>query len=276
MKEHLIHSKLLTRVVEIDVIGAGGTGSQIVNGLARLHLALRSLGHPAGLKVTLWDDDVVSQSNVGRQAFFPVDVGHYKAPTLINRLNVAFDLRWESEVKRVTAHHSLNGDIVIGCVDNRAARKAILTAMECYSTKYWLDCGNRMSDAQVILGEVAHASKKDEPRLPHAADLFPELIDATLDEADDVPSCSLAEALEKQSLFINSAVSMHACQLLFELFRHGCITHHGLFMNLKTGRTSPLPISPDTWKRFGYELVVPKPKRVRKKKQGANAELLAA
>jgi PRTRC genetic system ThiF family protein len=224
----------------------------------------------------LWDDDVVSQSNVGRQAFFPVDVGHYKAPTLINRINVAFDLAWESKVRRVTDNSSLTSDIVIGCVDNRAARKAILRAMDGYGTKYWLDCGNRMSDAQVILGEVFYASNKEDPRLPHAGDLFPELIDASLDETDDVPSCSLAEALEKQSLFINSAVSMHACQLLFELFRHGRITHHGLFMNLKTGRTSPLPISPDTWKRFGYELVVPKPKRVRKPKQGAHTALLAA
>ncbi|NEX60112.1 PRTRC system ThiF family protein [Noviherbaspirillum galbum] len=261
MKEHFIHSDLLRREVKIDVIGAGGTGSQVINGLARLHLALLSLGHPGGLDVTLWDDDVVSQSNVGRQAFFPVDVGSHKAPTLINRLNVAFGLGWESRVERVASRTSLRSDIVIGCVDNRRARRAILdAASDGFHAKYWLDCGNRMSDGQVILGEVpSRMDRDDTPRLPHAGDLFPELVDPSLDAADDAPSCSLAEALEKQSLFINTAMAMQACQLLFELFRHGRITHHGLFMNLKTGRTSPLPVSPETWKRFGFIMPTPKP-----------------
>jgi PRTRC genetic system ThiF family protein len=275
MKEHVIHANLLREQVKIDVIGAGGTGSQVINGLARLHLALLSLGHPGGLSVTLWDDDVVSQSNVGRQAFYPVDIGSHKAPTLINRLNIGFNFDWESRVERVTDNTTLKSDIVIGCVDNRGARKAILGSMgSSFSRQYWLDCGNRMSDGQVVLGEVICRMDRDtEPRLPHAGDLFPELIDPSLDGADDVPSCSLAEALEKQSLFINTSMAMHACQLLFELFRHGRITHHGLFMNLKTGRTSPLPVSPDTWKRFGYQL---KPEKVTKAKPGANTELLAA
>ncbi|MFD2274263.1 ThiF family adenylyltransferase [Undibacterium arcticum] len=67
---HMIHPRLLQQKVRVAVIGAGGTGSQVLNGLVRLHLALLAFGHPGGLDVTLWDDDQVSEANVGRQSFF--------------------------------------------------------------------------------------------------------------------------------------------------------------------------------------------------------------
>jgi PRTRC genetic system ThiF family protein len=265
MDVHSIHPQLLTQQVKVHVIGAGGTGSQMVNNLARLHLALLALGHPSGLHVTLWDDDVVSEANVGRQAFYPCDIGQHKAPTLIHRINIAFGLQWKSEVIRVKATSDLKGHLVIGCVDNRKARAAILAGARESKVNYWLDCGNRLSDSQVVLGEVDPTipKKRKTVRLPHAADLLPELIDPKLDEKDDVPSCSLADALEKQSLFINSSVALYACNLLSELFRHGQITYHGGFINMKSGRTSPLQIGEETWKRFGY---APK-RRIRAKKK---------
>ena len=59
--------------VPVTVVGAGGTGGEVMDGLARLHFALKALGHEYGLDVTLIDDDVVSESNIGRQRFSPVD-----------------------------------------------------------------------------------------------------------------------------------------------------------------------------------------------------------
>jgi len=58
-----------TDEIEIVVIGAGGNGSEVIDCLASFHVALRSLGHPAGLKVTVIDDSVVRESNVVRQRF---------------------------------------------------------------------------------------------------------------------------------------------------------------------------------------------------------------
>ena len=254
MDHHVIHPQLLEEVVDIDVIGAGGSGSQVINGLARLHLALLAWGHPGGLRVTLWDDDVVSEANVGRQAFYPCDIGAYKAPTLINRINLGFGLDWSSEVARIDEGSKLRSEIVIGCVDNRKARKAILAGATTGKAHYWLDLGNRLDTGQVVLGEVSPdtAQKRKQVRLPHAADLMPELVNPVLDESDDVPSCSLADALEKQSLFINSTMALTACTLLADLFRHGRICNHGGFVNLKTGRTTPLQVNEEAWKRFGY------------------------
>ena len=52
--------------VTVNLIGAGGTGSQVLTCLARLDTALRGLGHP-GLFVTLYDPDTVTEANIGRQ-----------------------------------------------------------------------------------------------------------------------------------------------------------------------------------------------------------------
>jgi PRTRC genetic system ThiF family protein len=272
MAIHQIDPNLLNGKVQVAVIGAGGTGSQLMNNLVRLHLALIALGHPGGLQVTLWDDDIVSAANVGRQSFYPGDIGSPKASTIVNRINMAFQLNWSSQVQRLNGESALKAQIVIGCVDNRKARLAILEAAKRNRVHYWLDCGNRLGDGQVVLGEVCPTLVRQGkgPRLPHAADLYPELIDPAQDATDDVPSCSLADALEKQSLFINTSVAMFACNILTELFRHGQIAYHGIFVNLKSGRTSPLQVSEEVWKRFGY--VIPAEPAPAKKPRASRAK----
>mgnify|MGYP003384325545 CR=1 FL=1 len=255
--EHLLPARFLTSKINVVVIGAGGTGSQMVTALARLNHALMAFGHPHGLNVLLVDDDTVSETNLLRQSFYPCDIGQYKAPVIINRVNAAFALDWTSCIARVTANSNLsNFHIVIGCVDTRAARKAIYQASNNNFIKYWLDCGNRLADGQIIFGELEkefqRSKKPKQIRLPHAGDLYPEMLDASLDASDDIPSCSLAEALEKQSLFINTEVVTSAANLLFEFFRHGSISFHGNFFNLKTGKKMPLMVDPETWKRMGY------------------------
>jgi len=256
--KHYLNPRLLQAPIQIALVGAGGSGSQMLDYLARLHRALLALGHPGGLDVTVIDADKVSYANVGRQAYYPTDVHTYKSVTLVNRANMALGTRWKAAVGRVTTDSTglAKFDMVIGAVDNRSARLGILRSLEhtMSGTRYWLDMGNRADDGQVVLGEVpSNRTVKDKvDRLPHAGELFPELIDAELDKhEDDVPSCSLAEALEKQSLFINPSMAMVAGNLLWQLFTKGELSVHGAFVNLRDFRQTPLEISHETWARFG-------------------------
>lgn len=257
--KHYIQKHLLTKPVKIVLIGGGGSGSRVLENLVCLHKALLAKGHPHGLDVHLVDDDRVSAANVGRQAFYPCDVGSYKAITLINRANMALgDTNWTAHVVKLTTHTTgfSSVDFVIGAVDNRSARLSILRCLERAGggTRYWLDLGNRLGDGQVVLGQVTSGKRKtdDEWRLPHIGELFPELVQPKLDkEEDDIPSCSLAEALEKQSLFINTAVSLFACNLLWQLFTAGEIQNHGAFVNLEYMSVMPIGIDHDEWARFG-------------------------
>lgn len=254
--KHQLPERLRSRRVSVLVVGCGGTGSQVLTALAQLDCAMHALGHP-GLDVRATDPDTVSLANVGRQMFYPADVGQHKAEVLIHRINLALGTRWEAGIGQVCPSGSISHDLVIGCVDTRQARYAIMRSMErTRGTKYWLDFGNRRDTGQVLLGQVASDAFRPATnaarRLPHIGELFPDAVNATLDGDDDAPSCSLAQALERQSLFINRAVTVHGMNLLWNLFRHGEIEHHGAFVNLRTGVVRPIPVDREYWARLGY------------------------
>lgn len=259
--KHYLPARLAREAIRILLVGAGGTGSRILDNLVLLHKALLAKGHPEGLIVTVIDDDVVSTANVGRQAFYECDVGNYKSLVLVNRANMALgDRQWDAQVGRITTKTSGIGNfhIVIGAVDNRTARLGILRSLErCFSgTRYWLDTGNGADHGQVLLGEVTAGKRKTDNvwRLPHAGEMFPEVIKSKLDSLeDDLPSCSLAEALEKQSLFVNPAVATFASNILWQLFTRGEINCHGAFINLDHMTTRPIEVDQEVWKRFGVK-----------------------
>ena len=79
--------------VTVFVIGAGGTGSQVVTGLARMGMALQALGHP-GLHVTVFDPDTVTEANIGRQLFSEAETGLNKAVALVTRINRLIPICW--------------------------------------------------------------------------------------------------------------------------------------------------------------------------------------
>lgn len=259
---HATPAHMLSGPWNVVVVGAGGTGSALLPSLARLHHAMIELGHPGGIQCTVYDDDTVSEFNVGRQGFYPNDVGQYKATLLVNRLNLLMGTNWTAEPRRVDSRVDLHADLVIGCVDSRRARHAIVQAANRGKCRYYLDCGNEMDRGQVILGELG---KPRHDRLPHVGDLFPDLLNAKNDRGDDTPSCSMADALRRQSLVINQAISVQAFNLLWSLFRNGGLSFSGVFVNLETGRTNPVPIDPAAWARFGYE-APPAKKPSRRKK----------
>jgi PRTRC genetic system ThiF family protein len=234
--------------VSVVLVGCGGTGSQMLTGLGRLNHALVELGHP-GLIVTAFDADTVSSANVGRQMFSPADVGQHKSIVLIHRLNTFFGLDWCGRPIHAGPDELIRGapDLVIMCVDSAAARAKlapILKAANCYV----MDLGNRASDGQVIFGASARTPGNRKPkagstRLRWPYDVLPELIDTSVPE-DDTPSCSLAEALERQELFINQAVVTQGLAILWEFFRHARLTWCGAFINLKTGNVRPIVVPP--------------------------------
>ena len=78
-KIHYIDNELLnpTNPVSVNLIGAGGTGSQMLTALARMNHALTELNH-AGLSVRLWDDDIITKANLGRQLFAESELGLHK------------------------------------------------------------------------------------------------------------------------------------------------------------------------------------------------------
>ena len=257
MEIHHIHPELLQRQIRVLVVGCGGTGSAVVGGLPYLHQSLVARGHPGGLHVTVMDGDTISLTNCIRQPFSRSEIGQYKVVILVNRLNLFWGVKWEAVpvhlkpgnfISRSYSGDDLRAHIVIGCVDTRAARAAIRDAVSHWSTvSYALDLGNNADSGQFILGEpLNERNRRSRLRLRTAWELFPEIVDPSLDD-DGEPSCSAVASLGRQEAFVNSTLAQHSLALLARLFRYGVISYHGGFFNLATGTTSVLRIDPQYW-----------------------------
>ena len=151
--------------VTVFVIGAGGTGSQVITNLARMSMALQALGHP-GLHVTVFDPDTVSQANIGRQLFSETELGLNKAVSLVTRINRFFGYAWTAEPQCFPTRNfsgESTANIIITCTDNIRSRLTLWKFLkkvrkENFSDHsapiYWMDFGNSQTKGQVIIGTV--------------------------------------------------------------------------------------------------------------------------
>lgn len=250
-----------TNPISVNLIGAGGTGSRVLHLLMEMNHSLVELGHP-GLQIRLWDDDIVTEANLGRQPFAASEVGLYKSVAIINRVNRAKGTNWKAETQKFERNllgklpQNANATIFISCVDNVQSRfniaemlKEMRNHRRVYhdTPKYWVDYGNSQHIGQVFLSTIVDTAQPDSkkyctvPSLPMVTDEFCELLKES-ESTDQTPSCSLAEALEKQDLFINSALAPLGCSLLWNLFRNGMTPYRGFFLNLKDFRSQPVPV----------------------------------
>jgi PRTRC genetic system ThiF family protein len=224
-------------------------------GLPYLDQAMRVWGCHQGLQVTLMDADLVSETNCVRQPFSVSDIGLNKATVLINRINLFWGTSWNASPvdfhQRSLPSLSREPDLLISCVDTRAARKAIVGALRgsgC-SADYWLDLGNNAASGQFVLGQpLNRMNRRKAERLRVVSELFPEVIDVARGE-DPLPSCSAREALDRQEPFINQTLASSALAMLAQLLRYGTLQHHGGFFNAKTGQMCALPVDPEQWAR---------------------------
>lgn len=248
--------------VTINLVGVGGTGSQVLTALARIQKSLVAIGHP-GIFVRSFDPDIITEANIGRQLYSPVDVGLNKAITITNRINRFFGLNWEAVAQNY--EHIAPANMLITCVDNYKTRQKIsqmigkskrpknrrikghVVSFEPWEEEfYWIDFGNGHQTGQVIIGTVDPIKQPKSNKynllqtLPTFIDMFPpSMIDK---EEDEGPSCSLAQALNRQDLFINSTLANLGTNLIWKLIMQGEIEHRGLYLNLETLKTNPLTL----------------------------------
>lgn len=259
IKVHFLDYYLInpTNPITINLIGAGGTGSKVLTALMEMNHSLLEMENP-GLQVRLWDDDIITSANLGRQRFAESEKGLHKAVALINRCNRWAGTNWKAETKKFVSQNgkypeNADANIYISCVDNIASRfeiADILMQKRYYNSKlmYWLDFGNTKDKGQVILSTVGNIKQPKSEKyeavenLPFVTEEFGDLLrQSEID--DDTPSCSLAEALEKQDLFINSSLAQMGCSLLWNLFRYGYTRYRGFFHNLKDFNTHSIKIT---------------------------------
>jgi len=259
-KIHIVYPNFLNPVnpISVNLIGAGGTGSQMLTALARISQALNTLGH-AGLQLTVFDDDNVQRPNLARQLFTENEIGLNKGVALINRINRFFGTNWKAVPERFEngckGDQSRSANLTVSCVDTVKARLDIEKTLYALARGghyrdtpvYLMDFGNSRDSGQVVLSTIDGVKQvKSEnfctvSSLPSLIAEYGELLTA-FENTDNTPSCSLAEALVRQDLFINSALANLGASLLWTMFCEGIIQYRGFFLNLADFRTQPICI----------------------------------
>ncbi|MCT1526054.1 PRTRC system ThiF family protein [Sphingobacterium lactis] len=259
---HFINSYLLnpTNPISVNLIGIGGTGSSMLMALARINKSLITLRH-AGLHVVAYDADKVEEPNLGRQLFTEAELGLNKAVASINRVNRGFGFNWKAVPENFISSSDM-ASITITCVDNVTSR---LQVADCFSKnrynhyhyssrQYWMDCGNDKETGQVLLSTIGEHDQPQSEKY-HVQGSLPLITDEygiLLRESEmksTTPSCSLAEALEQQDLFINTNIANIGASLIWKMFRKGMIKNRGFFINLEDFRMQPIKINAPTGKK---------------------------
>src|SRR5690625_4614166 len=173
-----------TNPISVNLIGAGGTGSKVLTALMEINESLIALGH-AGLQVCLWDDDVITSANLGRQRFFECETGLYKSVALINRINRCIGTNWKAETRKFEKDkfgrppENARAIITITCVDNVQARFGVAEILKEISNgrhyrdnpKYWLDFGNSRHTGQVMLSTIVEMQQPNSEKYETVASL---------------------------------------------------------------------------------------------------------
>lgn len=238
--------------VNLTLVGCGGTGSHLATGLAALVLDLRERSDVA-LRLTLLDFDLVEAKNVGRQLFSVNEIGRPKCQVLAERLLRAYALPCSASVKTVESADlqpqadALN--LVIGAVDNPAARGIIANAVDrADGALWWLNCGNENVSGQVALGNTGNVKAMRRAvelgmlqRLPAPHVLYPDCIATpVVKPSKRAPSCAELTARGEQGLMVNRMVAAWALQLLQMWLVEKRLNWFGMAFDLTWGNTKAL------------------------------------
>ena len=242
-----------THVLRLYLIGTGGTGSWLAPHIIRLARFLRE-DNRMNVQVTFIDPDTVEPKNVFRQNFSFAEIGANKAETLALRLGPAWGIEirvYKSRFdKRMVELQYGDVGVLMGCVDNAAARRSIAEALD-HSPNgwsggwssgdslplphlFWLDCGNGENTGQALLGSTSNIKmlhsafphfpnatfciQLPAPHLQHADLLEPRPSEITATQAEPAASCAQMLFTGDQSPSINAMVANIAATYLWRMF----------------------------------------------------------
>jgi PRTRC genetic system ThiF family protein len=240
---------------KLVIVGCGGTGSLVAEGLCRL--LIRS-----DLTLMLVDFDRVEPHNLLRQNFFAGEMGKFKSQALAERLSrqygrkigysvMPYERDMFDEPMGAGMYHKAMSLIIIGCVDTAEARKSIADSMNTNFNNWWLDTGNGHHSGQVLLGNTGQPDGLKESfdiashtvsKLPLPSLQLPALL---IPQVEKTVPRDCAEAIEddEQSPTINQAMAMLVVDFVYRLLSD-TLTNMGAYIDLDAGTLQTVPATP--------------------------------
>jgi PRTRC genetic system ThiF family protein len=244
-----------TESPKLVIVGCGGTGSLVAEGLCRLMIN-------SDLTLMLVDFDRVEPHNLLRQNFFAGEVGKFKSQALAERLSrqygrkigysvMPYERDMFDEPMGVGMYHKAMSLIIIGCVDTAEGRRSIADSMIGNWNNWWLDAGNGHHSGQVLLGNTGQPDGLKESfdiashtvsKLPLPSVQLPALL---IPPVEKTRPRDCAEAIEddEQSPTINQAMAMLVVDFIYRLLT-GTLTNMGAYIDLDAGTLQTVPATP--------------------------------
>ena len=244
----------------ITVVGCGGTGGFVAEGLCRLFQGREAT-------IVLVDHDRVEPHNLLRQNFLHEDVGRFKSQALADRLARAYRrpvgysvYAFREDDARPHGHRypglpSYGDALIIGCADNAAARKAMAECLPGDPCRWLIDAGNDTNWGQVLVGNVAETVALEESpftgetcHLAPAPTLQrPDLLTAVSTRPPDV-DCAAALDLTDQDPTINQMMASLVLQVVRRMVAGTC-PFLGLYLDMELGTVTPSYVTPEAVER---------------------------
>ena len=243
----------------ITVVGCGGTGGFVAEGLCRLFQGREAT-------IVLVDHDRVEPHNLLRQAFYKEDVGRFKSQALADRLARAYGrpvgysvypFRGESDSdgQAYPGLSAYGNSLLIGCADNAAARRAMAECLPGSPHLWLIDAGNDTNWGQILVGNVAHNLSWEEPAFvgetcylaPAPTIQRPDLLTTVQTTPPDV-DCAAALDLTDQDPTINQMMA----SLVFMTVRRmvaGACPYMALYLDMELGMVTQTYVTPEAARR---------------------------
>lgn len=213
------------------VVGCGGTGSYVAEGLARL------LDKDA--QIILVDHDRVEERNIVRQNFSPKEIGEVKSAALAKRLSERYNRPIGYSTLPIQMTTLKRRGILLGCVDNGIARAAIAEKVRGFF--WWVDAGNGYNYGQILIGNSDRAvftkdNKIDDLPLPSIQ--RPEI----LSQAPAIPQPNCIDVPD-QGPTINQVMAVMMVEVVRRMTEGTCPWIQ-LLIDMEHGSTLPVLATP--------------------------------
>jgi len=230
----------------VAVVGCGGTGAFVAEGLCRFL--------PDSMRIVLVDHDRIEERNLGRQNFYRTELGRFKSEALARRLSDNFHRPIGYSTLPVSVL-TFYPDIIVGCVDNGRARQDIADMIAAkhrdqdFYAGWWIDAGNGHNFGQILVGNRPldyldyQAFETDTERclsLPLPTIQRPDL----LLEVPPAPNCAQAVAQDEQSPTINQCLAAITLEVIRRTLAGSC-SWMQLHVDMNDGRVTPTFATPE-------------------------------
>lgn len=243
------------------LVGCGGTGSWLAPAVVRIARLLEERFNKL-VKIGFVDPDTVEEKNVYRQNFCEAEIGRNKAEALAWR----YGLAWGREIVAARENFSekMLGTrrltVVLGCVDNAAARREIDVAVKEFypgALGWWIDCGNERNAGQVLAGCGAKPSKGVEQLtgvtawLPSPAVQHPDLLESTpMRSGESGLSCAEMALADAQGMTINQRMAAEAADYLARMLITKDLRKFATYIDLESGTSRSRYITDEAMKEW--------------------------